>query len=339
VRAGWPRRALVIALVALYVALHGLFGLLTFTPWLDWSGLTAEYVLPKIGLTTAFTFLRLVHFSVDYAQPAQPAQPPPDLLTFSAWCLFFPTFVHLPLIRYPAWAGQFSCLPRRLALRDLGLGIYRIGQSLFKGVLIAIAFVIVNPHAILLAPAGRGAGELFAAAILSAVLYYVGFSAFMDLGIGAARLFGIVLPENFAPVCQMIRINRLRDFWRNWNITTTRWMNDYVYQPLGGHRHHPVRNVMLTMLACGLWHSVSLLGRGVGARAGPAIGAGACLEPTAHPAQLARPAASVAQRPAGLRALVRQLGPHPLWLHCSVRPILLPALLAGDRRSVPIKVI
>ena len=260
VRAGCPRRVLVVALVALYAALHGLFGLLTFTSWLDWSGLTPEYVLPTIGLTTAFTFLRLVHFSVDYGRPAQPPQPTPDLLTFSAWCLFFPTFVHLPLIRYPAWAGQFACLPRWPAQRDLGLGAYRIGQGLFKGALLAIAFVTLNPNAILLSPAGRGAGELFAATILSALLYYLGFSAFMDLGIGAARLFGIVLPENFAPVRQMIRINRMRDFWRHWNITTTRWLNDYVYQPLGGHRRHPVRNVMLTMIACGLWHSVSLPG-------------------------------------------------------------------------------
>jgi alginate O-acetyltransferase complex protein AlgI len=260
VRAGCPRPAILIALVALYAVLHGLFGLLTFTPWLDWSGLTPAYVLPTIGLTTAFTFLRLVHFSADYAQPSELKGLMPDLLTFSAWCLFFPTFVHLPLIRYQAWAGQFTNLPRRPAARDLGLGGYRIGQGLFKGVVIALAFVALNPNAILLMPAGRGASELFAAAVASAVLYYVGFSAFMDLGIGAARLFGIILPENFAPARQMIRISRMRNFWRNWNITTTRWLNDYVYQPLGGHRRHPVRNVMLTMAACGLWHSVSLLG-------------------------------------------------------------------------------
>jgi len=260
VRAGCPRPAILASLVALYVVLHGLFGLLTFTPWLDWSGLTPESVLPTIGLTTAFTFLRLVHFSADYARPSTPRPPLPDLLTFGAWCVFFSTFVHLPLIRYQAWAEQFAELPRRLALRALGVGCYRIGQGLCKGVLIALAFVTLNPNAVLLAPTGRGAGELFAAAIASAVLYYVGFSAFMDVGIGAARLFGIVLPENFAPVSRMIRINRMRDFWRNWNITTTRWLHDYVYQPLGGHRRHPVRNVMLTMTACGLWHSVSLLG-------------------------------------------------------------------------------
>jgi D-alanyl-lipoteichoic acid acyltransferase DltB (MBOAT superfamily) len=263
-----PRRWIVVVIVTLYAGLHGLFGLLTFTPWLSWSGLTPEYVLPTIGLTAAFTFLRMIHFSVDYGaaertptnETASAPRATPHPLTYAAWCLFFPTFVHLPLIRYQDWAEQFVNLPRRLEVRHLRLAVLRIGQALFKGVFIAIVYLTLNPNGILLSPAGRPFPELFAAAIVSAVLYYIGFSAFMDLGIGAAGLYGITLPENFAPVRKMVRINRMRDFWRNWNITTTRWLNDYVYQPLGGHRRHPVRNVLLTMTACGLWHSVSLFG-------------------------------------------------------------------------------
>ncbi|MCS6848672.1 MAG: MBOAT family O-acyltransferase [Anaerolineae bacterium] len=264
---GVPRTWIVAGVVALYAALHGLFGLLTFTPWLDWSGLTPGYVLPTIGLTAAFTFLRMVHFSVDYGAGPWPNETaprapvaPPHPFTYAAWCLFFPTFVHLPLIRYQGWSEQFTNLPERLEVAHLRKGIFRIGQALFKGVFLALVFVTFNPNTILLSPAGRPFLELFAAAIVSAIAYYIGFSAFIDLGIGVASLYGITLPENFAPVLKMVRINRMRDFWRNWNITTTRWLNDYVYQSLGGHRRHPVRNVLLTMTACGLWHSVSLFG-------------------------------------------------------------------------------
>lgn len=264
---GAPRMWIVASIVALYVVLHGLFGLLTFTPWLDWSGLTPEYVLPTLGLTVAFTFLRMVHFSVDYGAGPWPNEtassapaPPPHLLTYAAWCLFFPTFVHLPLIRYQGWSEQFTNLPERLEVAHLRKGIFRIGQALFKGIFLALVFITFNPNAILLSPAGRPFLELFVAAIVSAIAYYIGFSAFIDLGIGAASLYGITLPENFAPVLKMVRINRMRDFWRNWNITTTRWLNDYVYQSLGGYRRQSVRNVLLTMTACGLWHSVSLFG-------------------------------------------------------------------------------
>jgi D-alanyl-lipoteichoic acid acyltransferase DltB (MBOAT superfamily) len=272
---GLPRKPILICIVVLYAVLHGLFGLLTFTPWLNWTGLTPEYVLPTIGLTAAFTFLRLIHFTVDYGAGEQRGggvdvqrHAPPHPLAFAAWCLFFPTFVHLPLIRYQAWQQQFNALPERLTRAHIVTSLRRIGQAVLKGVVLAVVFVIFNPNAVLLAPAGRSFAELFAAAVVSAVTYYVGFSAFVDLGIGAASLFGIGLPENFAPIAKMIRINRMRDFWRSWNITTTQWLNDYVFTPLGGYRHRPLRNVMLTMTACGLWHSVSFFGAAWGAGLG-----------------------------------------------------------------------
>ncbi len=263
-----PAKVIIAGLVALYMLLHFALGLLTFTPWLRFIDLTPDYALPTIGLTAAFTLLRLIHFTVDYsARNAATSCPAP--LTFAAWCLFFPTFVHLPLIRHQAWATQYEQLPAaRWQWRDLRAGMLRIMQALFKGVVVAAIFLMVNPAGVLLHPANASAAQLLFAAIASAVSYYIGFSAYMDLGIGAARLMGIALPENFAPALAMLRINRMRDFWRNWNITTTRWLNDYVYQPLGGFRRQPLRNVMLTMVICGLWHSVSLWGAAWGAGLG-----------------------------------------------------------------------
>ncbi len=262
-RRGVAHPPLVAGLSVLYAALHGLIGLLTFTPWLDWTGLTTAAVLPTIGLTTAFTFLRLVHFAVDFAGGrwmSAMSGTRPDALTYVTWSVFFPTFVHLPLIRYPAWAGQFNHLPARLDWKRARSGLLRIAQAVFKGAVAGVIHVLLNPTGALLRFPAVAPGEFVLSALLSAITYYIGFSAYVDLGIGAARLYGIDLPENFAPVAAFIRISRMRDFWRNWNMTMTRWMNDYVYQALGGHRRHPIRNVMLTMIVCGLWHSVSLFG-------------------------------------------------------------------------------
>ncbi|MCS7061762.1 MAG: MBOAT family O-acyltransferase [Anaerolineae bacterium] len=267
IKLGWPSAVIVAGLVALYAVLHGLIGLLTFTDLLQWTGLSTPLVLPTIGLTVAFTFLRLVHFAVDFGnrrlQSAAPAYQP-ALFTYLAWCLFFPTFVHLPLIRYPAWAQQFAHLscerPFAQVWADARAGLPRIAQALIKGALAGVLLVALNPNAVLLRLPHVPPHEFALAAVLSAVAYYVGFSGYTDLGIGAARLFGISLPENFAPLTVFLRIQRMRDFWRNWNITMTRWMNDYIFQPLGGPLRHPLRNVMLTMIGCGLWHSVSLFG-------------------------------------------------------------------------------
>ena len=49
----------------------------------------------------------------------------------------------------------------------------------------------------------------------------------------------------------------LQDFWQRWHISLSSWIRDYIYIPLGGSRHGPVRRVVNGMLAfglCGLWH-------------------------------------------------------------------------------------
>jgi len=51
-----------------------------------------------------------------------------------------------------------------------------------------------------------------------------------------------------------------REFWRNWHISLSTWLRDYLYIPLGGNRHGrwmTYRNLMLTMLLGGLWHGAS----------------------------------------------------------------------------------
>ena len=77
------------------------------------------------------------------------------------------------------------------------------------------------------------------------------------MAIGLARMFGLRLPMNFdAPY----RAASIRDFWRRWHMTLSRFLRDYLYIPLGGNRHGPARqvlNVVVTMLLGGLWHGAN----------------------------------------------------------------------------------
>ena len=74
------------------------------------------------------------------------------------------------------------------------------------------------------------------------------------MAIGAALLFGIRLPVNFASPYKAASII---DFWQRWHITLSRFLRDYLYIPLGGNRYGSARryvNLVLTMLLGGLWH-------------------------------------------------------------------------------------
>ena len=58
---------------------------------------------------------------------------------------------------------------------------------------------------------------------------YTDFSGCMDIVVGAARLYGVVLPENFrAPFFSQT----ISEFWRRWHITLGTWFKDYVMYPV-----------------------------------------------------------------------------------------------------------
>ena len=101
----------------------------------------------------------------------------------------------------------------------------------------------------------RGEGlEVLVAIYAYAIVIYADFSAYADIAIGVALLLGFEFPANFDRPYTAVS---LRDFWRRWHMTLSRWLRDYLYIPLGGSRHGEVRtavNIMITMLLGGLWH-------------------------------------------------------------------------------------
>jgi alginate O-acetyltransferase complex protein AlgI len=86
---------------------------------------------------------------------------------------------------------------------------------------------------------------------------YFDFSGYSDMAIGLGLMFGLRLPFNFDAPYRAVSV---RDFWRRWHMTLSRFLRDYLYIPLGGNRCGPTRqavNVVLTMLLGGLWHGAN----------------------------------------------------------------------------------
>jgi alginate O-acetyltransferase complex protein AlgI len=90
------------------------------------------------------------------------------------------------------------------------------------------------------------------------VKIYADFSGYSDIAIGSAKLFGIVVPENFNWPYGRRNIQR---FWQCWHISLMSWLRDYVYIPLGGSRVSAglvYLNLIAVMLISGLWHGAGL---------------------------------------------------------------------------------
>lgn len=102
-----------------------------------------------------------------------------------------------------------------------------------------------------------GTIELFAAAVAFSIQIYCDFAGYSTTAIGAAKVMGFDLMENFNTPYFATNI---RDFWHRWHISLSTWFRDYLYIPLGGNRCSKMcryRNIMITFLASGLWHGAS----------------------------------------------------------------------------------
>lgn len=102
-----------------------------------------------------------------------------------------------------------------------------------------------------------GTVELIAAAIGFAIQIYCDFGSYSIIAIGAAKIIGVELMENFlTPYFS----KSIKEFWRRWHVSLSSWLKDYLYIPLGGNRCTKVRkyvNLLITFLVSGLWHGAN----------------------------------------------------------------------------------
>jgi alginate O-acetyltransferase complex protein AlgI len=179
---------------------------------------------------------------------------------FLHYCLFvtfFPQLIAGPIVHHSEMLPQFA---RRSILRphasNIAVGVTLFFIGLFKKAVLADGIAAYATPVFDAAAAGETLTlfEAWGGALAYTFQLYFDFSGYSDMALGAARMFGIILPLNFFSPYKAASII---DFWRRWHMTLSRFLRDYVYIPLGGNRHGPRRryvNVMATMLLGGLWH-------------------------------------------------------------------------------------
>jgi D-alanyl-lipoteichoic acid acyltransferase DltB (MBOAT superfamily) len=212
-----------------------------------WYPIVPEILLP-IGISF-FTFQGIAYL-VDVATGDEPMYGLADFLLFKA---FWPQLIAGPIIRLHEIREQLE-KPRWLDYEDLAVGCHRILCGFFKKVVLAdnIAPVVDLVFQF------RGVPNALdsAVGILGFGLQiYFDFSAYCDIAIGSARLFGYRFPENFNwPYASASPA----EFWNRWHITLSHWIRDYAFTPLVlMTRNRPgLRSLWLlvAMALCGLWH-------------------------------------------------------------------------------------
>ena len=176
-------------------------------------------------------------------------EPERKLLNFGLFIVFFPQLIAGPIERGSAIFTQLRNLSNP-SFSQINRGLKRFAWGLFRKAAIADRIaLLIDPafdH-----PDHYGSLVLALALFAFTLQIYFDFSGYVDMAIGSAGLFGVTLSENFN---HPLSFRSLRAFWRNWHISLSSWLRDYIYIPLGGNRNHPLRNVILTFVLSGVWH-------------------------------------------------------------------------------------
>ena len=209
----------------------------------------AAWVLP---LGISFITFTVTAYLVDIRKGL--IVPEKKFLRYGVFVSFFPHLIAGPIMRAKELLPQLDHLVFKTKFIKLGLYLYAIGM--LKKVVFADQIGIFVDKFYSVDSSANIYNSLFAFYGFAAQIY-CDFSGYMDMAYGLAFIMGIRLPLNFN---RPYAASSIRDFWRRWHMTLSRWLRDYLYIPLGGSYKGYTRtlaNIMITMVLGGLWHGAS----------------------------------------------------------------------------------
>ena len=255
-----PPRLPLRAVVALGVAAN--LAVLGFFKYADFLAGSAEAVLGLkhdpygivLPLGISFFTFQQISYLADLGRGRAPRYP---LADYALWVTLFPHLIAGPIIRHNEIIDQFALPPLRPGLAErISRGFTLLVLGIGKKVLLADPLAALADPLFAAAATGHDLGlvQAWIAGVAFSLQIYFDFSGYSDMAMALALLMGLMLPVNFdAPY----RARSIREFWRRWHITLSRFLRDYLYIPLGGNRlgaRQRAAATVATMLLGGLWH-------------------------------------------------------------------------------------
>ena len=219
----------------------------------------ATPVFPRLGVVVAVGLSFYTFSCVSYIADVYADRLPPErhLGHFALYVSFFPKLLAGPIERARPFLSQLR-KPVVFDPTGVTLGLQLMLWGLFKKVVIAdrLAAFVDTAYAL---PAFTAPADLVLATYFFAFQLYCDFSGYSDMAIGAAKVLGIDLAQNFR---RPYFSTSVPEFWaQRWHLSLASWFRDYMYIPLGGSRVSRFRhyaNVLAVFLVSGLWHGANL---------------------------------------------------------------------------------
>ena len=174
---------------------------------------------------------------------------------YSLYVMYYPQLVAGPIERPQNVLHQFkeNHKPDYERIRS---GLMQMLWGLFKKVVIADRLTLFV-DAVYKDPTSYQGMPLIWATIFFSFQIYCDFSGYSDMALGASKVMGIDLMQNFR---MPYLAKSIKSFWSRWHISLSTWFRDYLYIPLGGNRVARSRwffNLFIVFMISGLWHGAN----------------------------------------------------------------------------------
>ena len=208
-------------------------------------------ILLPIGLS--FHTFQAMSYTIEVYRGNQPAEK--HFGIYALYVMFYPQLVAGPIERPQNMLFQYHS-HFKYDFEQVKQGLMQMAFGMFKKIVIADRLAEVVDYAYNDVNAHNGV-TLLVATVFFAFQIYCDFSGYSDIAIGAARVMGFTLMDNFRTPYESKSIS---EFWGRWHISLSSWFRDYLYIPLGGNRKGEYRKYMnqfIVFLVSGLWHGAS----------------------------------------------------------------------------------
>jgi D-alanyl-lipoteichoic acid acyltransferase DltB (MBOAT superfamily) len=180
-----------------------------------------------------------------------------DFAEYALFVVFFPQLIAGPIVLHQEMIPQFRDARRKVFNQDkMAKGVWWLAIGLAKKVLIAdtlgkgVDWGYASPQFL-------GSFDTILLSVMYSLQIYFDFSGYCDMASGVASMFGFELPQNFNSPYKATSIS---DFWDRWHMSLSRFLQKYIYIPLGGNRKGMVRtllNILIVFLISGIWHGAA----------------------------------------------------------------------------------
>jgi D-alanyl-lipoteichoic acid acyltransferase DltB (MBOAT superfamily) len=190
---------------------------------------SVDQIILPVGIS--FYTFQTISYTMDvYRRRIAPVQ---NILDYGFYVSFFPQLVAGPIVRAAEFIPQVY-KPYFLSRRQFGVAIFWIINGLAKKIILSDYLAVNFIDRVFDNPMLFSGFENLMALLVYSLQVYADFSGYTDIAIGVAMIMGFYLPQNFN---SPYKAPNASNFWKRWHISLSRWLQDYLYIPLGGNRN------------------------------------------------------------------------------------------------------